>query len=315
MVVEDLAKSYGGVQALKGVSLSMGAGEIHGLVGANGAGKSTLIRILAGLTQPDRGRVILDGSAVSVSTPHYATALGMSFIHQELAFVPGMNVLQNIMLGVPKKTRLGVIDWRAIARDVEPIARRVGIVAPLFANVKGLSTAENWLINICRALVRKARLIVMDEPTASLSMSESEKLFSIVQDLSRSGVAVLYVSHRLNEILTLCDAVTVFRDGQTVRRIGRAQLSRSALVEAIVGRAVENSANSRKPFNGGDVALKVTGLTRLPKVKGVSFELRRGEVLGIGGLVGAGRSELIRLIYGADKVDSGAMALHGKPFA
>jgi len=315
LAVDDVAKSYGGVQALKGVSLSMGAGEIHGLVGANGAGKSTLIRILAGLTQPDRGRVLLDGSAVSVPTPHHATELGMSFIHQELAFVPGMNVIQNIMLGVPKKTRFGVIDWRAIARDVEPIARRIGIIAPLFANVKGLSTAENWLINICRALVRKARLIVMDEPTASLSATESEKLFSIVQDLARSGVAVLYVSHRLNEILTLCDAVTVFRDGRSVRRIGRDQLSRSALVEAIVGRAVENSAIARKPFNGADVALKVTGLTRLPKVKGVSFELRRGEVLGIGGLVGAGRSELIRLIYGADKVDSGAMALHGKPFA
>ena len=228
-------------------------------MGANGAGKSTLIQILAGLTQPDRGRVLLDGSAISVPTPHHATELGMSFIHQELAFVPGMNVIQNIMLGVPKKTRFGVIDWRAIARDVEPIARRVGIVAPLFANVKGLSTAENWLINICRALVRKARLIVMDEPTASLSTSESEKLFSIVRDLSRSGVAILYVSHRLNEILTLCDAVTVFRDGQSVRRIGRDQLSRSALVEAIVGRAVENSANARKPFNGDDVALKVTG--------------------------------------------------------
>ncbi len=313
--VEDVAKSYGGVQALKGVSLSLGAGEIHGLVGANGAGKSTLIRILAGLTQPDRGRVILDGSAISLSTPHRATELGMSFIHQELAFVPGMNVIQNIMLGVPKKTRLGVIDWRAIARDIEPIARRVGIVAPLFANVKGLSTAENWLINICRALVRKARLIVMDEPTASLSASESEKLFSIVRDLSRSGVAVLYVSHRLNEILELCNAVTVFRDGQSVRRIERDRLDRGGLVEAIVGHAVEAVAPARKPPNPSDVVLRVAGLTRLPRVKGVSFELRRGEVLGIGGLVGAGRSELVRLIYGADKLDSGTMTLHGKPFA
>jgi ribose transport system ATP-binding protein len=203
--VDDVAKSYGGVQALKGVSLSLRAGEIHGLVGANGAGKSTLIRILAGLTHPDRGQIILDGSAISISTPHHAADLGMSFIHQELAFVPGMNVLQNIMLGVSKKTRMGLIDWRRIARDIEPVARRVGIVAPLFANVKGLSTAENWLINICRALVRKARLIVMDEPTASLSSSESEKLFSIVKEVSRSGIAVLYVSHRLNEILTLCD--------------------------------------------------------------------------------------------------------------
>lgn len=313
--VEDVAKSYGGVQALKGVSLSLGAGKVHGLVGANGAGKSTLIRILAGLTQSDRGCINLDGSSIALSTPHRATELGMSFIHQELAFVPGMNVIQNIMLGVPKKTRLGVIDWRAITREIEPIARRVGIAAPLFANVKGLSTAENWLINICRALVRKARLIVMDEPTASLSTSESEKLYSIVRDLSRSGVAVLYVSHRLDEIMQLCDAVTVFRDGQSVKRFERDQLTRGALVEAIVGRSVEAPARSRKKINANDVVLNVTGLARFPRVKGVSFELRRGEVLGVGGLVGAGRSELMRLIYGADKVDGGSMELHGKPFA
>jgi ABC-type sugar transport system ATPase subunit len=313
--VEDVAKSYGGVQALKGVSLSLRAGEVHGLVGANGAGKSTLIRILAGLTRSDRGRVSLNGSSIVFSTPQHASELGMSFIHQELAFVPGMNVIQNIMLGVPKKTRLGMIDWRAIAREIEPVARRVGIAAPLFANVKGLSTAENWLINICRALVRKAQLIVMDEPTASLSASESEKLFAIVRDLSRSGVAVLYVSHRLDEIMQLCDAVTVFRDGQSVKRLERNQLSRGALVEAIVGRAVESPARSRKKVDAGDVVLKVTGLTRMPRVKGVSFELRRGEVLGVGGLVGAGRSELLRLIYGADKVDSGSMELRGRPFA
>ncbi len=313
--VEDVAKAYGGVQALKGVSLSVRHGEVHGLVGANGAGKSTLIKILAGLAQPDRGRVMIEGSSVEIATPHHATELGMNFIHQELAFVPGMNVLQNIMLGVPKATRFGMIDWRAIARDVEPIARRVGISAPLFANVKGLSTAENWLISICRALVRKARLIVMDEPTASLSASESEKLAAIVRDLARSGVAVLYVSHRLDEILDLRGAVTVFRDGQSVKRIERAELGRPTLVEAIVGRAVESSAKAAKRVDAKDVALKVQGLTRLPRVKNVSFELRRGEVLGIGGLVGAGRTELIRLIYGADKVDGGAMWLNGQPFA
>ena len=313
--VEDVAKAYGGVQALRGVSLTVGHGEIHGLVGANGAGKSTLIRILAGLAQPDRGRVALDGATVDIATPHRASELGMSFIHQELAFVPGMNVLQNIMLGVPKATRFGMIDWRAIAREVEPIARRVGIAAPLFASVKGLSTAENWLISICRALVRKSRLIVMDEPTASLSTSESEKLSAIVRDLARSGVSVLYVSHRLDEIQSLCGAVTVFRDGQSVRRIEQPQLDRATLVEAIVGRAVEAPAKTTKPFGDGDVVLKVSGLTRLPRVKGISFELRRGEVLGIGGLVGAGRTELIRLIYGADKRDSGAMTLHGQPFA
>jgi ribose transport system ATP-binding protein len=315
LAVEDVAKSYGGAHALKGVSLSMRGGEVHGLVGANGAGKSTLIRILAGLTQPDRGRVLVDGHVTSIPTPHRATELRMNFIHQELAFVPGMNVLQNIMLGVPKKTRLGMIDWRAIAREVAPLAQRIGIMAPLSANVKGLSTAENWLINICRALVRKARLIVMDEPTASLSTSESEKLFAIVEDLSRSGVAVLYVSHRLDEILRLCNNVTVFRDGRSVAHIEKSALTRAVLVEAIVGGAVEPLAKPDQQDRRNEDALTATGLTRLPKVKGVSFALRRGEVLGIGGLVGAGRSELARLIFGVDKVDSGAMVLDGKPFA
>ena len=315
VVAENIAKAYGGVQALTGVSLSIAPGEVHGLVGANGAGKSTLIKVLAGLVQPDAGRIMVDGVPVSLPTPHHATDLGMSFIHQELAFIPGMTVLQNILLGVPKKTRFGMVDWQAAARDVAPIAQRVGIKAPLFASVKGLSTAENWLINICRALVRNARLIVMDEPTASLSAAEAEKLFAIVEDLSASGVAVLYVSHRLDEIMRLCSRVSVFRDGRSVGCLEGAAITRPALIEAIVGGAVESlAATDRNPVAGRDVALTVKALTRVPKVNDVSFELRRGEVLGIGGLVGAGRTELVRLIYGADRADSGAMTLDGAAF-
>ena len=315
LVVEDVAKAYGGTRALDGVSLSLRPGEVHGLVGANGAGKSTLIRVLAGLARPDRGRLLCDGRPVEIPTPHRASELGMSFIHQELAFVPSMNVVQNIMLGLPKRTRFGLIDWRAIARDVAPVAARVGITAPLSANVKGLSTAENWLINICRALIRKARLIVMDEPTASLSASEAETLFAIIEDLARSGVAILYVSHRLDEVMRLCDRVTAFRDGRSVARIDKAGLSRAALVEAIVGRGIERLAKARAGPAGADTALSVRGLARHPKVRGVSFDLKRGEVLGLGGLVGAGRTELARLIYGADQTDAGAMTLGGKPFA
>src|SRR5271156_1561059 len=223
VTASGIRKTYGGVQALKGVSLSIEPGEAHGLVGANGAGKSTLIRILAGLTQPDDGDILVDGERIVADNPHVANKLGMSFIHQELAFVPGMTVLENIMLGVPKKTRFGIVDWRQIARDVEPTARRVGVSAPLDANVKQLSTAENWLISITRALIRKARLIVMDEPTAALSAVESERLFAIIRDLRQSGVAVLYVSHRLDEILELCQGVTVPR-----RKLGRRTRRRRA---------------------------------------------------------------------------------------
>jgi ribose transport system ATP-binding protein/rhamnose transport system ATP-binding protein len=315
LAAKNVVKSFGGAQALKGVSLDILPGEVHGLVGANGAGKSTLIKILAGLVDRDSGVIEIDGKPVSIETPHQSTDLGMNFIHQELSFVPGMTVLQNIMLGIPKRSRFGMVDWRAIARDVAPIARRVGVTAPLSANVKGLSTAENWLINICRALVRKARLIVMDEPTASLSESESERLFAIVRDLSASGVSVLYVSHRLQEILTLCDRVTVFRDGRSTMLFEKAELTRQALVEAIVGGTPAAEQPSQRSFEGHKTVLQVRGLTRSPKVDNVSFDLHEGEVLGLGGLVGAGRTELVRLIYGADRPDGGGMTLDGRPFA
>ena len=242
VLVRNIAKAFGGAQALKNVSLEIAAGEVLGLAGANGAGKSTLIKILAGLVRRDSGTIEIDGVPVVIDTPHAANDLGMSFIHQELAFVPGMNVLQNIMLGISKPSRFGLTDWKAVERDVAPIARRVGITAPLHANMKGLSTAEKWLINICRALVRKARLIVMDEPTASLLSSECNKLFEIVQDLSSSGVAVLYVSHRLDELLKLCKRVSVFRDGNSVAELKQSSLTRNRLIEAIVGNTIEKIA-------------------------------------------------------------------------
>ncbi|TIV25519.1 MAG: sugar ABC transporter ATP-binding protein, partial [Mesorhizobium sp.] len=284
-----ISKSYGGAQALRGASLSVLPGEVHGLVGANGAGKSTLIRILAGVTQPDTGEIAIEGRPVAIVSPHAASGLGMSFIHQELAFVPDMTVLENIMLGLPKKkTRLGLVDWSAIQSDVAPIIERVGITAPLDAAAKSLSTAENWLISIARALVWKARLIVMDEPTASLSAGECRKLFSIIRGLSAAGVAVLYVSHRLDEILDLCSRVTVFRDGRSVAVLDGSGLTRRRLVQEIVGGAVEQLPKSREA-TGGEIVLSVRGLRRLPRVEEASFDLRRGEVLGLGGLVGAGR--------------------------
>ena len=313
--VRSVSKSYGGAQALHSASLSVFSGEVHGLVGANGAGKSTLIRILAGLTQPDDGDILVEGKRVVVDSPHVANKLGMSFIHQELAFVPGMTVIENIMLGMPKKTRFGVVDWGAIAKDVGPIAARVGVAAPLDANAKGLSTAENWLINIARALVLKARLIVMDEPTAALSAAEAERLFSIIHDLRRSGVAVLYVSHRLDEILELCQRVTVFRDGRSVAELAAPDLTRPAMVEAIVGGAVETPVIRANARSVSERVLSVRDLARAPKVKGVSFDLRKGEVLGLGGLVGAGRTELARLLFGVDRPQTGSMTLEGKPYA
>ena len=314
LMVETLSKSYGGARALRGASISVAPGEVHGLVGANGAGKSTLIKCLAGLTRPDSGTISVEGQRIEALSPQLSADLGMSFIHQELAFVPGMTVLQNIMLGLPKKQRFGMVDWASIARDVAPVAARIGITASLSAKVKGLSTSENWLINICRAQMRKARLIVMDEPTASLSAREAESLFQAIRDLSASGVAVLYVSHRLDEILDLCSRVTVFRDGESVAELTDANLTRSRLIEEIVGgRRAEAAA--KVDARRDEVVLSVRNLARRPRVRGVSFDLYAGEVLGIGGLVGAGRSELARLIFGADSATEGQLSLKGKLYA
>ena len=272
---------------------------------------SASLRVLRSLTA---ATFSLTAGAVVADSPHVAAKLGMSFIHQELAFVPGMTVLENIMLGMPKKTRFGVVDWEAIAKDVSPIAARVGVKAALGTNAKGLPAAENWLINITRALVLKARLIVMDEPTAALSAAEAERLFSIIQDLRRSGVAVLYVSHRLDEILELCRHVTVFRDGRSVAELaGRTshgrRLSRRSSAASSRRRPTDRPRVDREPV------LSVRDLVRAPRVKGVSFDLRKGEVLGLGGLVGAGRTELARLLFGADRPEEGSMTLEGKRYA
>jgi ABC-type sugar transport system ATPase subunit len=244
-----------------------------------------------------------------------AADLGMNFIHQELAFVPGMTVIENIMLGLPKTSRLGLVDWKAVARDVMPIMKRLGITAPLHTEARRLSTAENWMVSIARALVRKARLIVMDEPTASLSDSEASKLFAVIRELSASGVSVLYVSHRLDEVLALCKRVTVFRDGRSVAELVGPRLTRTSLVDAIVGGAVEHLPKAPGARARGDVILSVRGLSRMPRVIEASLDLHEGEVLGLGGLVGAGRTELARLLYGADRPDRGTMRLEGEPFA
>ncbi|HVZ01608.1 MAG TPA: sugar ABC transporter ATP-binding protein [Dongiaceae bacterium] len=313
--VRGLAKHFGGVQALAGVDIDIRAGEVHGLVGANGAGKSTLIKLLAGLQQPDAGTIVIDGKPTVVETPERATSLGLSFIHQELHLVPQLNVLENIMLGAPKPTRFGMVDWRRLAAEVKPIAAKVGIAFPLDREIARLSTAEKWLISICRALVRKCRLMVMDEPTASLSAAEAERLFQIVRDLAASGIAVLYVSHRLDEILDLCDRVTAFRDGRRVLQLERGDLTRRALVESIVGGAAPEALTASDTVLKRDVIFRVQGLRRLPMVKNVGFDLHRGEVLGLAGLVGAGRSETVRMIFGADRPHGGTMTLDGAAFA
>ena len=313
--VVGIDKRFGLIRALKDVSFSVRPGEIHGLVGANGAGKSTLVKILAGVESPDRGKILLDGQPVSIPTPQAAADLGLAFIHQELNLVPMFTGFQNLALGISFRNRAGLIDWRALRAQISKTAKRLNIDFPLDVPVSTRTVAEQWLISIGRALVRDARMIAMDEPTGSLSLVESERVFSIIRDLSASGIAVLYVSHRLGEIVELCDRVTVFKDGAKAAELEGEAITRAILVRAIVGADVQAVTAGTHQFADAPVVLEVVGLAKRPAVKGVSLRLHEGEVLGLAGLVGSGRTETARLIFGADAPDSGQMILNGQPFA
>jgi ABC-type sugar transport system ATPase subunit len=313
--VRGVVKNFGGVQALKGVDLDAYSGEVHGLIGANGAGKSTLIRIIAGVHQPDAGQIIVDDKDMVITDPQHATQLGFGFIHQELNLVQKFSALQNLTLGLPKVTNWGLIDWKATRKMVASAADRVGIDFPLSTIVEDLSVGDQWLVSIARALVHKAQFIAMDEPTASLSDVESERLFNIIRELSSDGISILYVSHRLDEILEICDWVTVLKDGSRVLATDRKEVDKNVLVRAIVGGEVPTalvSSTHSSNGNGKKILLETKGLSRRNAVYDASFSLQEGEVLGIAGLVGAGRTELVRLIFGADKADSGEIFLDSK---
>jgi ABC-type sugar transport system ATPase subunit len=311
--IRSLSKQFGGAHALSAVDVDIHRGEVHGLVGANGAGKSTLIRSLAGIHQPDEGTIRLDGEETRIANPKDAENAGFAFIHQELNLVPHFSSIENILLGAPKVTRFGLVDWKRSRKLAVEAAQRTGAQFSLDRRVDELSVAERWLVMISKALVRKASMIAMDEPTASLSDVESAQLFSVVRDLASSGVAILYVSHRLDEVLDLSDRITVFRDGRVTDRAVRGDLDKRGLIRAIVGRDVaapvrtarEAVALSDRPV------FEAKNVSRGRAVRDVSFAAYKGEVLGLGGLVGAGRTELARLAFGADKIEGGSFEVDG----
>src|SRR3569833_258072 len=296
--VRGLSKHSGGARALSDVDLDVHAGEVHGLVGANGAGKSTLIRCLAGVVQPDEGEISFDGVPTAINSPRDAEHAGLAFIHLELNLVPHFSSLENILLGAPKVKRGGLIDWKRSSRPAYEAAERIGVRFSLNRRVDELSVAEQWLVMISKALVRRAAMIAMDEPTASLSDAESRRLFTVVRDLAAGGVAILYVSHRLDEVLDLSDRITVFRDGRVTHQAVRGDLDKRGLLRAIVGREVAAATAVRAaepPVTGGaggEVVFAARNVSRGHVVRDVSFEVRAGEVLGLGGLGGAGRTEL-----------------------
>jgi ribose transport system ATP-binding protein len=314
--VRKLSKHYGGIQALSDVSIDVQPGRVHALVGANGAGKSTLVRILAGVEQADGGQVLIDGTEAQIEMPHDATRLGLSFIHQELNLVPQFTVLQNMALNSDERNRFGLVNWRRIVPRAEQVLASLGADVRLDRRVADLTVSQRWTVSLGRSLMRDARLIAMDEPTASFAAEEAERLFAIVRDLTARGVAVLYISHRLDEVLDLSTDISVLRNGRLVGSLRTAETDRRMLTRAIVGRDIEQIERHHVADDvAAETVLRVEDLRREPRVKGVTLDVRRGEILGLAGLVGGGRTELARLIFGAERPSSGTMTLAGRPFA
>jgi ribose transport system ATP-binding protein len=311
-----ISKRYGGTQALADLSLTVSPGHVQALVGANGAGKTTLIKILAGLERPDAGEIVLDGQEVEFHRPLDATKHGLSFLHQELHLVPSFTAAQNMGLGYQHSGRFGVLDRRAIRRRAHEVMQRLDPQLDLTVPVATLTVSQRWMVSLGRSLMRTASLIAMDEPTAAFTEQECERLFEIIRGLTAEGVAVLYISHRLDEVLEISDDVAVLRGSRLIGRWSRGTIDRRALTNEIVGREVDEVIHQPAAARRRQQpVLEIENLQRLPRVCDVTLDLGAGEILGLAGLVGAGRTELARLLFGADRPTAGKMTLRGRPYA
>src|SRR3954447_17727120 len=310
--VRGIKKQYPGVLALKGVDFDVRAGEVHCLLGPNGAGKSTLIKCVSGVVAPTEGEIRVNGELLPVGEPSQSMAHGVGTIYQELDLVEDLRVAESVFLGHEPR-RLGLLDRARMRSETTDLLERLGhgdIKPDMF--VRTLRPAAQQVVSIARALSRNVKLLIMDEPSSILDDSEVETLFGVVRRLAENGVGVIYISHRLDEIRRIGDRVTVLSDGRTVATGLPADTPRGELVEKMVGRRVDQLYPHRAKAQSEEVVLDVRNLSGAPRVKPCSFQVHAGEVVGIGGLVGAGRSELLRLIYGLDRLDSGEVHLDGK---
>jgi ABC-type sugar transport system ATPase subunit len=311
LAMTGIVKSYPGVRALDGVDLEVAAGEVVALVGENGAGKSTLMKVLGGVVAPDGGRIRLAGRAVAWRSPREARAAGIAVIHQELSLVPGLTASENIFLG-QEPTRHGFLAPAVERRRTVDLVARLGAHVDPHVPCGRLTTSQQQLVEIARAISTEARVLVMDEPTASLSHAEAARLHEVIRELRSSGVAVIYISHRLEEIAAVCDRVVVLRDGRNVGGGPAGSLGRRALIALMVGRDLVDEYPARDVVPG-PVRLAARGLRRGGAVRDVSFSVRRGEILALAGLVGAGRTETLRLVFGADRREAGTIEVDGRP--
>jgi rhamnose transport system ATP-binding protein len=308
-----ITKSYAGVRALSDVSFDLEAGEVHALVGENGAGKSTLIKVMTGAVPADSGTLSVAGQTVAAMSPATSRALGIAVIYQQPALFPHLSVAENIAFSREPGTPWRRIDWSSRRREASALLERVGAGISADRLVNSLSMPEQQLVEIAKAIGTAARVLIMDEPTASLSGPEVDRLFEVVARLKSQQVGIIYISHRLEEILSIADRVTVLRDGSTVGTHARAGLQRSTLINLMIGREL-SAIFPKRPVAVGDVALELRGVTcRAAGVHDVSLEVRSGEILGLAGLVGSGRTELAQTVFGLTPADSGDVLVGGRP--
>ena len=305
-------KRFPGVHALKAVSFDLQEGEVHALMGENGAGKSTLMKILSGVYQPDSGRILVEGREVTLPSPRAAQDQGIGIIHQELALMKDLTVAQNIFIGREPRLSFGRVDDAKMIRDAEALFRTLNITIDPRRKVDGLSIARQQMVEIAKALSARSRVLIMDEPTAALTDSEINELFAMIARLKADGVGIVYISHKMDEIRRISDRVTVMRDGEYVGTVGAKETPISQIISMMVGRTLTDEVVSIPDLTGAEVALEVKGLNRGREIRDVSFSLKKGEVLGFAGLMGAGRTEVARAIFGADPLDSGEITVHGR---
>jgi len=313
--VRKLNKSFPGVKALDNIDLEIYQDEVHALVGENGAGKSTLIKVLVGAYKRNSGEIYFNNQKAEFDSPAQAFQNGINVIYQENSLIPQLTVIQNIFLGVERFTPWGLIDEKKIYQEYLDISEKLGFELPPHKEARNLGVAEQKLVEILKALIHKTKFIIMDEPTASLSENEIEHLFRIIAELKLNHISVLYITHILGEVFRIADRITVLRDGKKIKTVLTKEVNRDEVITMMVGESLKNAYTS--PPTGGKKSqktiLEVENLWRKPRINGVSFKASPGEVLGITGLMGAGKTELSRLIFGADKLEGGQIFINDKP--
>lgn len=311
--LKDITKTFPGVKALDNMRFDLRRGSIHALIGENGAGKSTLMKVLSGVYIPDQGTVLLDGEAVTMRTPQEAESKGISIVHQELAVFGTTTVSENIFTTNPPKNKLGLIDYTQMHKEVRELLDRYGFSdVDERATLRNLSVGRQQLIEILRAVKKNAKVLILDEPTSALTEQETEVLMEIMRNLNQNGVSIIYISHRLEEIFQICDTVTIMRDGCYVKTLNVADTCKDELVSYMVGRDVVYQYGAGTSEIGEEL-LRVENLSYKNEVRNVDLTLHRGEVLGLAGLEGAGRTELMELLFGVKRPDAGTIYLNGKP--